>query len=81
MKNSSIEIQWPNGNISNANTGQSWLEVAYNAGVIIPTGCLSGSCGACEIEVNGKTIRACINNVPCSKKNKLNVEFYLDPYW
>ncbi|MEY3726468.1 MAG: hypothetical protein RI971_1045 [Chloroflexota bacterium] len=51
------------------------------AGFSIPTGCLGGSCGACEIDVNGKTIRACIATVPPSKSGALTVEFATDPYW
>ena len=54
---------------------------ASGAGVSIPAGCLGGSCGACEIEVNGKTVRACISTVPASKSAKLSVEFATDPYW
>ena len=46
-----------------------------------PTGCLGGSCGACEIDVNGKTIRACIATVPASKSGELSVELASDPYW
>ncbi|KAK3281187.1 hypothetical protein CYMTET_11005 [Cymbomonas tetramitiformis] len=31
--------------------GDNLLEVAASAGIEIQTGCLSGSCGACEVEV------------------------------
>ena len=50
-------------------------------GINIPTGCLSGRCGACELDVNGKVIRACVENVPFSKTKKLKVEFLADPAW
>ena len=70
MKASEIEIEWPNGNCSFVQTGEDWLKVALEAGVDIPTGCLVGSCGACEIEVNGEVIRACIKTVPNKKKIK-----------
>ncbi len=53
--------------------------IAYKADVEIPTGCLGGSCGACEIEVNGEVVRACIATVP--NKKELNVDFFSDPYW
>ena len=42
---------------------------------------ICGSCGACEIDVNGKTVRACISTVPASKSAKLAVEFATDPHW
>jgi aerobic-type carbon monoxide dehydrogenase small subunit (CoxS/CutS family) len=48
--------------------------------VSIPTGCLGGSCGACEIEVNGELVRACISSVP-SSNDLLQVELASDPYW
>ena len=76
-----ISIEWPSGEQSYAFPGTSWLEVASAAGVEIPTGCLSGSCGACEIEINGKVIRACISKVQNSKSGKLKVDFADDPYW
>jgi len=41
-----------------------WQRAAA-AGLLIPqSGCLGGSCGACEIEVNGRVVRACISSVP-----------------
>ena len=76
-----LEIQWPNGKTSKAIPGEGWLTEAKKAGTYIPTGCLTGSCGACEIEVNGKVIRACISNVTMNKNKKLKVEFADDPYW
>jgi succinate dehydrogenase/fumarate reductase-like Fe-S protein len=54
---------------------------AQAAGFAIPTGCLGGSCGACEIEVNGQVVRACIATVPGSKAGPLRVELPGDPYW
>ena len=73
------KINWPNNKSSYCSPGADWLKAAYNANIEIPTGCLSGSCGACEIEVNGEVIRACIELVP--EKTELNVEFFSDPYW
>tara|TARA_Y100000739_G_C20496137_1_gene412707 strand:- start:449 stop:682 length:234 start_codon:yes stop_codon:yes gene_type:complete len=72
-------INWPNDKSSNCLPGVEWLKAAYEANIEIPTGCLCGSCGACEIEVNGEIIRACIATVPEGKE--LNVEFFSDPYW
>ena len=81
MKNSEIKINWPNGTFSISRNGTDWLQEARKAGVKIPTGCLNGSCGACEINVNGVTIRACISKIKKSASSELNVEFWSDPYW
>ena len=76
-----MKINWPNGNSSKVTVGTDWLEEAKKAGIYIPTGCLNGSCGACEIEVNGKVIRACVNTIKDSKKSELEVKFFHDPFW
>ena len=76
-----VLIQWPNGEQTRWSAGKDWLQAARVAGFSIPTGCLGGSCGACEIDVNGKTIRACIATVPASKGGELSVELASDPYW
>tara|TARA_B100000965_G_C19586896_1_gene756152 strand:- start:1294 stop:1527 length:234 start_codon:yes stop_codon:yes gene_type:complete len=74
-----VKINWPNKKSSLCSPGSEWLKAAYDAKIEIPTGCLGGSCGACEIEVNGEVIRACIETVP--EGNDLKVEFFSDPYW
>jgi len=81
MNSSKIIIEWPNGKISHAESGEDWLYSANKAGVSIPTGCLNGSCGACEIEVNGEVVRACINQIPNPTSRKLKVDFSYDPFW
>ena len=53
----SIPVSWPDGHTTQERIGQDWLVAANEAGISIPTGCLGGSCGACEIEVNGKVVR------------------------
>ena len=78
---SSIPVRWPHGQTTMETIGEHWLKAASHAGVSIPTGCLGGSCGACEIEVNGKMVRACISTVPPSKSGDLVVAFATDPYW
>ena len=78
---SSITVHWPDGHTSRESIGTDWLQTAADAGVAIPTGCLGGSCGACEIEVNGKVVRACISTVPPSKSGQLIMEFATDPHW
>ena len=79
MKDEVVQIQWPNGECTYEESNGDWLKAANKAGIDIPTGCLGGSCGACEIEVNGKVIRACIETVPDIEE--LDVEFFSDPYW
>tara|TARA_Y100001968_G_scaffold276828_1_gene271324 strand:+ start:549 stop:782 length:234 start_codon:yes stop_codon:yes gene_type:complete len=74
-----VKIIWPNEKSSTCSPGIEWLKAAYDANIEIPTGCLGGSCGACEIEVNGKVIRACMATVPDEKV--LKVDFFNDPYW
>ena len=76
-----VMIHWPNGRSSPCQAGRDWLDAAREAGFAIPTGCLGGSCGACEIDVNGTTVRACIATVPASRSGELTVELATDPYW
>ena len=66
-----IQIQWPDGSISFASDGDDWLNEARKSGINIPTGCMTGSCGACEIEVNGKVLRACVTTISKTKSKKL----------
>ena len=40
-----------------------------------------GSCGACEIDVNGKSIRPCLKNIEYTNNSYLNIEFSTDPFW
>ena len=74
-----IKINWPNKKSSDCSPGVEWLKAAHDANIDIPTGCLGGSCGACEIEVDGKVVRACISTVP--ENSEINVDFFSDPYW
>ena len=80
MKKTLIKINWPNNISTEAKEGEDWFVNAKKANINIPTGCLSGSCGACEIDVNGKTIRPCITSIELSNE-KLNIELTSDPYW
>ncbi|ABX09169.1 2Fe-2S iron-sulfur cluster binding domain-containing protein [Prochlorococcus marinus] len=81
MKRGHVHIKWPNGSESTVKIGSDWLKEANKVGVEIPTGCLNGSCGACEIEVNGEVIRACISSIPSQETGLLDVEYSIDPYW
>ncbi len=81
MKKKQLKIYWPNDIISNAVDGDDWFSIAKEAGMKIPTGCLTGSCGACEIDVNGETIRPCVCNIEFSKTSRLDIELTSDPFW
>ena len=76
-----VKINWPNMKSSNCSPGVDWLKAAYDADIEIPTGCLGGSCGACEIDVNGQTVRACVSEIKSNKKCLLNVSLTTDPFW
>lgn len=77
----SVTVHWPDGHSSAERIGSDWLAAARSNGLVIPTACLGGSCGACEIEVNGQLVRACISTVPASRRSVLEVELASDPYW
>ena len=81
MKDKKIKIRWSNDEETYASEGDDWFLTAEKAGLEIPTGCLTGSCGACEIDVNGETIRACISDIKSNKKSLLNVSLTTDPFW
>ena len=81
MKNSKIKIIWPNNNETFASEGDDWFSSAKKAGFEIPSGCLTGSCGACEIDVNGETIRACISDIKIKKNSSIKVSLTTDPFW
>ena len=81
MKNSKIKIIWPNNIETYVSEGEDWFSNAEKAGLEIPSGCLTGSCGACEIDVNGETIRACISNIEGKKRSILKVSLTTDPFW
>jgi ferredoxin len=64
-----------------ATVGEPLLQVADRAGLSIPTGCLMGSCHACEVELeDGEVICACINSVP-PDQDEMTINLYVDPTW
>ena len=81
MKKTKIKIRWPNNCETYALEGDDWFSTAEKAGLEIPSGCLTGSCGACEIDVNGETVRACISDIKKNKKSLLKVSLTTDPFW
>ena len=78
----SVSIEFlPDQVIIEAEPGESILKVAQRAGVCIPTGCLMGSCHACEVELDdGEAICACISAVPAGRSH-LTINLYSDPAW
>ena len=71
----------PDDVIVDAEVGELLLDVAQRAGIVIPTGCLMGSCHACEVEIeDGNTIRACITAVPPGQ-SQLTINLFFDPTW
>jgi ferredoxin len=65
----------------NAEVGEPLLQVAERAGIFIPTGCLMGSCHACEVEIeDGEAICACITAVPAGRE-ELTINLYTDSNW
>ena len=76
-----IKVIWPNNKETFVSDGDDWFSSAEKAGLEIPTGCLTGSCGACEIDVNGETIRACIRNIEGKERSSLKVSLTTDPFW
>ncbi len=81
LKETKIKIRWSNNTETYAAEGDDWFSNAEKAGLDIPTGCLTGSCGACEIDVNGETIRACISRIKGNNKSLLKVSLTTDPFW
>jgi ferredoxin len=64
-----------------AEPGEPLLQVAERAGVLIPTGCLMGSCHACEVELDdGRAVCSCISAVPVGRSH-LTINLYTDPTW
>ncbi|HEY9812911.1 MAG TPA: 2Fe-2S iron-sulfur cluster-binding protein [Candidatus Sericytochromatia bacterium] len=78
----SVSIEFlPDQVIIEAEPGEPILKVAQRAGVCIPTGCLMGSCHACEVEIDdGEAICACISSVPAGRSH-LTINLYYDPAW
>ncbi|AFZ14854.1 ferredoxin [Crinalium epipsammum PCC 9333] len=78
----SVSIEFlPDEIIIEAEPGEPILKVAQRAGVCIPTGCLMGSCHACEVELDdGEAICACISSVPAGRSH-LTINLYSDPTW
>lgn len=71
----------PDGVVVDAQAGEPMLTVADRAGIEIPTGCLMGTCHACEVELaDGTPICACIAAIPAGEET-LTINLYSDPEW
>lgn len=81
MSSRFVRIDWPNGQSTAVAAGTDWLQAAANAGFAIPTGCLRGTCGSCEIDINGEPLRACISSVSADDSTTITVEVPVDPCW
>ncbi|HEY9642374.1 MAG TPA: 2Fe-2S iron-sulfur cluster-binding protein [Coleofasciculaceae cyanobacterium] len=78
----SVEIRFLPDNVTvTAEVGEPLLQVADRAGLCIPTGCLMGSCHACEVELEGgEAVCACITAIPPAQGG-LTINLYVDPTW
>lgn len=78
----SVQVRFLPDNVTiAAETGEPLLQVASRAGLTIPTGCLMGSCHACEVEIEGgEAICACISSVPPGCE-ELTINLFVDPTW
>ena len=78
----SVQVRFLPDNIAiAAEPGELILQVAQRAGIHIPTGCLMGSCHACEVELDdGTPICTCITAVPTDQK-ELTIHLFSDPVW
>ena len=70
----------PDNRTVKAKPGEDLLAVAQRAGISIPTGCMMGSCHACEVDLNGEPVCSCITSVPPSDE-EITVDLYSDPTW
>ncbi len=78
----SVNVRFmPNNVTVTAQAGEPMIEVARRAGVSIPTGCLMGSCHACEVELDdGTTLCACISGIP-GDRSEVVINLFSDPVW
>ncbi|MDX2097968.1 MAG: 2Fe-2S iron-sulfur cluster-binding protein [Leptolyngbyaceae cyanobacterium bins.59] len=78
----SVQIRFlPDDVFVTAEPGEPLLTVAQRAGISIPTGCLMGSCYACEVDIEEiGEVRSCITSVPPGYE-QLTVNLFSDPTW
>ena len=61
--------------------GDDWFLIARKAGFQIPSGCLTGSCGACEIDLNRQTVRPLLTSIMHKNECSLKVSLTSDPFF
>ena len=71
----SVKVHFlPDDIIIEAQPGEPILDVAERAGLFIPTGCMMGSCHACEVELgDGTPICSCIIAIPDQESLTINL--------
>ncbi|AFZ50979.1 2Fe-2S iron-sulfur cluster-binding protein [Dactylococcopsis salina] len=71
----SVKVHFlPDDIIIEAQPGEPILDVAERAGLFIPTGCMMGSCHACEVELgDGTPICSCISAIPDQESLTINL--------
>ena len=78
-----VSIRFLPDNVTiSAQAGEPLLKVAARAGVHISTGCLMGSCHACEVEMTGEEeiVLACMAAVP-KGTDHIDISMMDDPSW
>ncbi|MEL6160574.1 MAG: 2Fe-2S iron-sulfur cluster-binding protein [Cyanobacteria bacterium J06623_5] len=84
MSTATVNVRFlPDDIVISARVGEPLLTVAARAGVHISTGCLMGSCYACEVEITGaetSTVRACLASVPDGLES-VEINLISDPTW
>jgi ferredoxin len=77
-----VQVRFLPDNVTiEATAGEPILQVAERAGLSIPTGCLMGSCHACEVELEGgEIICACISGIPAGQR-QVTINIFVDPTW
>ena len=78
----SVQIRFQPDDVEvQAEVGEALLNVAERAGITIPTGCLMGSCHACEVDIQEVgEVCACISAVPAGH-DILTIHLFSDPSW
>jgi ferredoxin len=77
----SVSVRFlPQDIVVTATVGEPLLDVAQRAQIVVPTGCMMGSCHACEVELDGAPVCSCITAVPPSV-TEVTVDLYSDPTW
>jgi len=79
--NSSTPVHFlPDDVTVEAVAGESLLQVAERGGILIPTGCLIGSCHACTVDMNDEEVQSCITAIPKAQAI-VTVHLFSDPSW